>query len=370
MDPPGAARRRDRARPAGRAGGRGGRHGRAPPPDEDADEDAGPETQLWDPYGTGSFARPSADPYPTGGFTPAASYRAGRRAVLAGSGAGTGGRGHGRSRPGTSARTGCRAATSGSSVSRAEAPAGRGDRPRSTSRRPRTGSATGSGGPRRWCWTRRPFGTPVALKLELLQHTGSFKARGMLNRLLAAGPAGGQPGGRGLRWQRRPRRRVRGPRARAGRAHRGPGDRAAGEGGPATGARCRGGAGGRRLRRGVRGGRGVRGCGVGLPLVHAYDQPEVCAGNGTLALELIEQVGPVDTVLVATGGGGLVAGVAAALAGRARVVAVEPERCPTLHAALAAGEPGGRGGRRDRRGLARRRPGRRRSAGRSPRRPG
>ncbi len=47
-----------------------------PPPDE-ADEDAGPETQLWDPYGTGSFARPGTDPYPTGGFTPAASYREG-----------------------------------------------------------------------------------------------------------------------------------------------------------------------------------------------------------------------------------------------------------------------------------------------------
>jgi ribose/xylose/arabinose/galactoside ABC-type transport system permease subunit len=46
-----------------------------PPPDEDAEDDAGPETQLWDPYGTGSFVRPSADPYPTGGFTPAASYR-------------------------------------------------------------------------------------------------------------------------------------------------------------------------------------------------------------------------------------------------------------------------------------------------------
>ena len=73
--------------------------------------------------------------------------------------------------------------------------------------------------------------------------------------------------------------------------------------------------------------------------MHAYDQPEVCAGNGTLALELVEQVGPVDTVLVATGGGGLVAGIAAALADRARVVAVEPERCPTLHAALAAGKP-------------------------------
>ena len=48
-----------------------------PPPPDDVDEDAGPETQLWDPYGTGSFARPGTDPYPTGGFTPAASYREG-----------------------------------------------------------------------------------------------------------------------------------------------------------------------------------------------------------------------------------------------------------------------------------------------------
>jgi ribose/xylose/arabinose/galactoside ABC-type transport system permease subunit len=47
-----------------------------PPPDEPGEaDDAGPETQLWDPYGTGSFARPGADPNPTGGFTPAASYR-------------------------------------------------------------------------------------------------------------------------------------------------------------------------------------------------------------------------------------------------------------------------------------------------------
>jgi ribose/xylose/arabinose/galactoside ABC-type transport system permease subunit len=51
--------------------------GSTEPPPDDADEDAGPETQLWDPYGTGSFARPGTDPYPTGGFTPAASYREG-----------------------------------------------------------------------------------------------------------------------------------------------------------------------------------------------------------------------------------------------------------------------------------------------------
>lgn len=47
------------------------------PPPDGAEDDSGPETQLWDPYGTGSFPRPSTDPYPTGGFTPAASFREG-----------------------------------------------------------------------------------------------------------------------------------------------------------------------------------------------------------------------------------------------------------------------------------------------------
>lgn len=73
--------------------------------------------------------------------------------------------------------------------------------------------------------------------------------------------------------------------------------------------------------------------------VHAYDQPEVICGQGTLALELQEQANDLDTVLVAVGGGGLIGGVAAWYAGRARVVAVEPESCPTLHAAREAGAP-------------------------------
>lgn len=72
--------------------------------------------------------------------------------------------------------------------------------------------------------------------------------------------------------------------------------------------------------------------------VHAYDQHEVCAGQGSLALELVEQ-SAFDTVLVAVGGGGLIAGVAAGIAGAARVVAVEPANLPTLHHALAAGHP-------------------------------
>ncbi|TDU84336.1 L-threonine ammonia-lyase [Kribbella voronezhensis] len=77
----------------------------------------------------------------------------------------------------------------------------------------------------------------------------------------------------------------------------------------------------------------------GALLLHAYDQPEVVAGQGTLGLELLEQLGGFDTVLVAVGGGGLIAGVATALEERARVIGVEPELAPTLHRALEAGEP-------------------------------
>ncbi len=77
----------------------------------------------------------------------------------------------------------------------------------------------------------------------------------------------------------------------------------------------------------------------GAVFAHAYDQPEVAAGAGTLAEEILDDEPGIDTIVVAVGGGGLYAGVAAAARGRARVVAVEPERCPTLHRALAAGEP-------------------------------
>lgn len=78
---------------------------------------------------------------------------------------------------------------------------------------------------------------------------------------------------------------------------------------------------------------------TGALLTHAYDQPEVVAGAGTLAREIELQGGVPHSVLVSVGGGGLIAGVAAWFEGRARVVALEPERAPTLHAARAAGEP-------------------------------
>jgi threonine dehydratase len=77
----------------------------------------------------------------------------------------------------------------------------------------------------------------------------------------------------------------------------------------------------------------------GAVYCHAYDQLEIAAGAGTVGTELLEQIAGVDTVLVAVGGGGLMAGIAAAVEGQARVVGVEPENAPTLHAALAAKEP-------------------------------
>ncbi len=75
-----------------------------------------------------------------------------------------------------------------------------------------------------------------------------------------------------------------------------------------------------------------------LPL-HAFDQPETLLGQGTVGQEMQEDAPELDTVLVAVGGGGLIGGVAAWYAGAARVVAVEPEGAPTLHAAFAAGQP-------------------------------
>jgi threonine dehydratase len=63
----------------------------------------------------------------------------------------------------------------------------------------------------------------------------------------------------------------------------------------------------------------------------------VIAGHGTLALEILEDVPDVATVVVGVGGGGLVAGIVSALAGRARIVAVEPERAQAFRAGLEAG---------------------------------
>jgi len=78
---------------------------------------------------------------------------------------------------------------------------------------------------------------------------------------------------------------------------------------------------------------------TGALMMHAYDQSEVLAGAGTLAREIEQQAGVPDALLVSVGGGGLVGGIAAWFAGRTRVVALEPHGAPTLHRALAAGAP-------------------------------
>lgn len=78
---------------------------------------------------------------------------------------------------------------------------------------------------------------------------------------------------------------------------------------------------------------------TGALMTHAYDQPEVVAGAGTLAREIEQDGGRPDSVLVSVGGGGLIAGIASWFAREARVVALEPELAPTLHAARQAGSP-------------------------------
>ncbi|HUN33625.1 MAG TPA: threonine/serine dehydratase [Trebonia sp.] len=77
----------------------------------------------------------------------------------------------------------------------------------------------------------------------------------------------------------------------------------------------------------------------GAMSVHAFDQRETILGQATLALELDDQAGPLDTVLVPVGGGGLIAGIASYYAGRTRIIGVEPGSAPTLTRARAAGAP-------------------------------
>jgi threonine dehydratase len=73
--------------------------------------------------------------------------------------------------------------------------------------------------------------------------------------------------------------------------------------------------------------------------VHAYDEEPTLLGQGTIGLELEEQVLDLDTLLVAVGGGGLIGGIAAWFHGKVKIVAVEPQTCNSLHAAMMAGEP-------------------------------
>jgi threonine dehydratase len=78
---------------------------------------------------------------------------------------------------------------------------------------------------------------------------------------------------------------------------------------------------------------------TGALAIHAYDQRETLLGQGTVGLELQDQAPDLDTILVSVGGGGLIGGIAAWYAGRSKIIAVEPEGAPTLHNALQAGKP-------------------------------
>ena len=78
---------------------------------------------------------------------------------------------------------------------------------------------------------------------------------------------------------------------------------------------------------------------TGRTMIHPFDDPLVCAGQGTVGLEIEEDAPEADAILVAVGGGGLITGIVAAIGAKTRVIAVEPENSQALHAAVAAGEP-------------------------------
>lgn len=182
----------------------------------------------------------------------------------------------------------------------------------------------------------------VWFKLEQLQHTGSFKVRGAFNRILAAAAEGPIPeagvvaasgGNAGLAVAFAAARnqlpaRVYVPKtAPAVKVSK---LRALGADVVQVGSKYAD----------AYEAAAERAAGTGALLCHAYDQLEVCAGQGTLGLELLEQTrGELDTVMVAVGGGGLMAGVATVAGPGRRVIAVEPRTIPTLNAALAAGQP-------------------------------
>ena len=185
-------------------------------------------------------------------------------------------------------------------------------------------------------------GRPVSLKLEQLQHSGSFKARGAFHNLLtrgapAVGCATASGGNHGAAVAFAARRlgvpaRVFVPEiSSSAKIARIKAYGAAAVVGGAAYVEAQ-----QRCDAYVRD--------KGALKVHSYDAPETIAGAGTVALEWEEDLArlglpALDSVLVAVGGGGLIAGVAAWFGGRVKVVGVEPERSCALRAALGAGAP-------------------------------
>jgi threonine dehydratase len=78
---------------------------------------------------------------------------------------------------------------------------------------------------------------------------------------------------------------------------------------------------------------------TGRTLVHPFDDPLVIAGAGTVGLEIEEDASDADAIVVPVGGGGLISGIQTALAGRMRVIAVEPELSTAFHTGLEQGKP-------------------------------
>ena len=184
------------------------------------------------------------------------------------------------------------------------------------------------------------FGIPQArlvFKLELLQHSGSFKVRGAFANLLLrdippAGVTAASGGNHGVATAFAAR--ARGVKAKIFVPT---------ISSPAKVERIRGyGAelvvGGDRYADALAASETWVAQSGSLP-IHAFDQTETMLGTGTLGCELERQAGALDTVLVAVGGGGLIAGVAAWYQRRVWVIGVEPEASPTLSRALAAGRP-------------------------------
>ncbi|MEU4560842.1 threonine/serine dehydratase [Actinoplanes sp. NPDC023936] len=175
-------------------------------------------------------------------------------------------------------------------------------------------------------------------KLEYLQHAGSFKTRGMFNQILAGAERGDLPaagvvaasgGNAGL------------AAAYAARELGVPAEVFVPVTAPAVKVAKLGTLGARVVQTGSEYAEAYAAAleRTQALFCHAYDDPDMVAGNGTIGTELVEQLPELDTVLVAVGGGGLIAGVIAALRDRVNVVAVEPVTSCALHAALERGEP-------------------------------
>jgi threonine dehydratase len=179
------------------------------------------------------------------------------------------------------------------------------------------------------------FSNPLSLKLELLQHAGSFKSRGAFNTLTAmtpppAGVAAASGGNHGAAvayaaGQLGVKARIFVPEISS----------------PAKVAKIRA-CGAEVVQQGARYADALALCEAyqresGAAGIHAYDAWPTIEGQGTTGLEWEEQAAGLDTVLVATGGGGLVSGIALWFQRRVKVVAVEPEGSRALHAALEAG---------------------------------